>query len=589
MWMRIVLGMALVLAATQQAGAQCVSLTTLTPYTQNFDSLANTGTSSAMPTGWFFSESGTSASNDGKYTAGTGSSNAGDTYSFGAAGSTERALGTLLSGTLTPTIGGCFTNSTGGSILVKVNYTGEQWRLGQSGRGADRLDFQYSTNATSIVDAAATWTDVNALDFNSPITTGTVGALNGNLAANRTVLSSTTVAVVDPGGTLYLRWNDFNVTGSDDGLGIDDFTLTPTAGILITYNPSSLAAMAFGGTLSQPVTTNGTGCTFTPVNFPAWLSLTGVTDSGFTLSGTPSAAASYSFGVSADCANGAGAVTYSLLVFSPLSCGAARTAIHTIQGTGLTSAMVGTVVEIEGIVVGSYQSTTTGESGFFLQEPDADWDADPNTSEGIFIFDSGFGIPVQVGDWVRVKGTVSEFPPTGQSLTELNAVSGVQVCSNGNTFTRTTVTLPVASATDWEKYEGMAIKFSQTLKVTGNFSLGQFGQVDLAPSVLVQPTQFLAPGAGAVTQQSLNDLSRIQLDDASEIQDRFPGVFPAGGLSAAGPCARCARATRWDIWMRSTSRRRSKACWTTVMEHTGYCRPISRRLRSLRPTRVRAR
>ena len=35
------------------------------------------------------------------YTAGTGSGTAGDTYSFGAAGSAERAFGTLLSGSLT--------------------------------------------------------------------------------------------------------------------------------------------------------------------------------------------------------------------------------------------------------------------------------------------------------------------------------------------------------------------------------------------------------------------------------------------------------------------------------------------------------
>ena len=51
-----------------------------------------------LPEGWALSEAGTSANNDGKYTAGTGSSTAGDTYSFGAAGAGERAFGTLLSG-----------------------------------------------------------------------------------------------------------------------------------------------------------------------------------------------------------------------------------------------------------------------------------------------------------------------------------------------------------------------------------------------------------------------------------------------------------------------------------------------------------
>ena len=42
---------------------------------------------------------------------------------------------------------------------------------------------------------------------------------------------------------------------------------------------------------------------------------------------------------------------------------------------------------IEGIVVGDYQTQGTGQlRGFFVQEEDADADADPATSEGIFVF-----------------------------------------------------------------------------------------------------------------------------------------------------------------------------------------------------------
>src|SRR5262249_13689567 len=36
----------------------------------------------------------------------------------------------------------------------------------------------------------------------------------------------------------------------------------------------------------------------------------------------------------------------------------------------------------------------------------------------------------------------------------------------------------------------------------------------------------------ANTQQSVNDRSVIQIDDASEVQDPFPSPFPNGGLSA---------------------------------------------------------
>ena len=129
-----------------------VSLTTIgTAYTQNFDTLANTGSSSTLPTGWLLNETGTSANVDGKYAAGTGSSNAGDTYSFGAAASTDRAFGTLLSGTITSTIGACFVNNTGATIVsLAIAYNGEQWRLGQSGRGSDHLDFSYNIGGSDL-------------------------------------------------------------------------------------------------------------------------------------------------------------------------------------------------------------------------------------------------------------------------------------------------------------------------------------------------------------------------------------------------------------------------------------------------------
>ena len=113
-----------------------------TAYTQNFDTLAGTGASNALPAGWALEESGTSARNDGNYTAGTGSDNAGDVYAFGSAASTDRAFGTLLSGTLTPIVGASFTNNTGATITsLDISYTGEQWRFGAVGR-ADELDFQ---------------------------------------------------------------------------------------------------------------------------------------------------------------------------------------------------------------------------------------------------------------------------------------------------------------------------------------------------------------------------------------------------------------------------------------------------------------
>ncbi len=209
------------------------------PYRQHFDSLASSGTTNdlaTLPNGWTFSESGTNANTT--YAAGTGSSNAGNTYSFGLTAD-DRALGGLLSGSLSPTVGAGFENYTGSTITsLQITYRGEQWRLGATGRGADRLDFQYSGDATSLT--SGTWTDIDALDFNSKITVGTAGALNGNDTLNNRILNFTIAGLsIEPGETFYIRWQDSNVASSDDGLAIDDFTIVPV-GI-----PSNIPSIQF--------------------------------------------------------------------------------------------------------------------------------------------------------------------------------------------------------------------------------------------------------------------------------------------------------------------------------------------------------
>ncbi len=202
-------------------GVSLVSLTGIT-YTENFDTLANTETSSTTPPGWFFSETGSNANTT--YTAGTGSGNAGDTYSFGASGSTERAFGGLLSGSLIPIIGAEFTNDTGSPITqIDIAYIGEQWRLGTASR-SDRIDFQYSLDATSLT--TGNWIDVDALDFSTP-NQATTGAKDGNAAENRTAVSGSIPSLnIAIGNTFWIRWTDFNASGADDGLAVDDFSMT---------------------------------------------------------------------------------------------------------------------------------------------------------------------------------------------------------------------------------------------------------------------------------------------------------------------------------------------------------------------------
>lgn len=231
----------LVAAASAPAQADTVVLTTATTYTQDFDTLAASGTSSTLPTGVQIAETGANA--NATYTAGTGSSNTGNTFSFGAANSTDRALGGLRSGSLIPLFGLAFTNDTGRTITdLSIAFTGEQWRLGFAGR-ADRLDFQYAIGTDTI--AAGNFLDVDALDFSSPSTTG-VGAKDGNAAAFRAVtLGTITGLTIADGQSFAIRFSDFNAADADDGLAIDDFSLTPTLAAAVP-EPASWA-MLIGG------------------------------------------------------------------------------------------------------------------------------------------------------------------------------------------------------------------------------------------------------------------------------------------------------------------------------------------------------
>ncbi len=204
-------------------------------YSQNFDSLGSAGAAWAnnvtLP-GWYAS---TNAFDLTGYAAGAGTSTTGGLYSFGTNGvqsAADRALGSVASGSDSPVAYGArfFNDTTAAITNIAISYTGEQWRNGGSGSVANTLSFSYAVSNTPITNtySAATWTAFTPLDFVSPIVSSTASALDGNLAANRHVFTNIVLTgiTVQPGQELSLRWVDPNDTGSDEGMAIDDLTVT---------------------------------------------------------------------------------------------------------------------------------------------------------------------------------------------------------------------------------------------------------------------------------------------------------------------------------------------------------------------------
>lgn len=177
-----------------------------------------------------------------------------------------------------------------------------------------------------------------------------------------------------------------------------------------------------------------------------------------------------------------------------------QTLICDIQGTSNASPFAEQVVTTTGIITAVFTGSGTIQ-GFFLEEPGCD--AIVQSSNGLFVYYPG-SMGLSQGQRVNVTGTVVEF----NGLTELNQVSAVSVVGGG-TVAPTPVNLPVQSLTDWERYEGMLLRFPQDMVVTGNEDWAQYGELKLAPQRLFQPTDSIDPNDDPPSGTSSSGASNV--------------------------------------------------------------------------------
>jgi hypothetical protein len=203
----------------------------------------------------------------------------------------------------------------------------------------------------------------------------------------------------------------------------------------------------------------------------------------------------------------------------PPSCPAADTPIGTVQGTGDKTPLADRTVTVQGVVVADYEGASPSLRGFYLQDGG---DREPATSDGVFVFEPDDANRVGVGDVVQVTGVAGE----NHGQTQITSTTGVQACETTGTLTPIDVTLPLASRISLERYEGMLLRFPQTLYITQHAQLGRFGQVTLSSGDrLRQPTNSVAPGRPALALQDLNDRNRLIVDDDTQAQNPDPIRF----------------------------------------------------------------
>jgi predicted extracellular nuclease len=211
--------------------------------------------------------------------------------------------------------------------------------------------------------------------------------------------------------------------------------------------------------------------------------------------------------------------------------------IDEIQGAGQFSPKKDQSVSgVQGIVTAA--KSTGSARGFFMQDPQPD--ADPKTSEGIFVFTGGTTPAVHVGDAVTVAGTVREFvSPSSGDLPETELVSPTTtVRSSGNPLPAPVVIgqgglqPPTASVTDGiafdESLEGMLVQLNDARTVS---RVDEFGELWVVPDGGAG-AGVLTPRGGILLQADDANPEKFRLDDG--VFSGAEGTMPTADVGASG-------------------------------------------------------
>src|SRR5690606_18053867 len=133
---------------------------------------------------------------------------------------------------------------------------------------------------------------------------------------------------------------------------------------------------------------------------------------------------------------------------------------------------------------------------------------------GIFVY-TGSSNLVSVGQVVRVTGYARErFNQTtlngSNSNTAAVPAANIVQCGTGS-VAPIDVTLPVTSLNDFERYEGMLVRFPQDLVIAEYFNYDRFGEIVLALPLDGETRPFTGtaidePGAAANARTLANSL-----------------------------------------------------------------------------------
>lgn len=167
------------------------------------------------------------------------------------------------------------------------------------------------------------------------------------------------------------------------------------------------------------------------------------------------------------------------------------TPIADIQGTGSATPLNGQTVTTRGIVTAVY--ATGGFNGVVIQTP-GEQAGIPAASNAVFVYGSKFAGAVEIGDYVEVKGTATEY----QDKTQISSPTWT-ILDNTEGLTASPLTIETFPATEAEReaLESMLVTVTGTHMITDNYSANRYGEIFIVagdeplyqPSDIYNPTQ----------------------------------------------------------------------------------------------------
>ncbi|MBA8989076.1 5'-nucleotidase [Curtobacterium pusillum] len=197
---------------------------------------------------------------------------------------------------------------------------------------------------------------------------------------------------------------------------------------------------------------------------------------------------------------------------------AEQVTIAQLQGTSDASPYVGKTVRTDGVVTAVY--ATGGFNGYTVQTAGTGGAlglTKHTASDAVFVYSAATAASVEVGDAVRLTGTVSEY----NGLTELTVPSAAGL----EELPKDGVAPPVPAMLTFprtdaqrESLESMLVAPQGDYTVADDYTTNQYGEVVLATGKqrLLQPTEVARPGSAEAAAVTADNAARtVVLDDGA--------------------------------------------------------------------------